>query len=234
MLAEDRRSYILNLLGTRSSVTVAELSAAFGLSEVSVRKLLSNMEQEGVIKRTWGGAVSAYGSLREFSHKEKEPICLAEKQSIARAAYHCIADGDAVFLDCGTTTAQLARLIRNGKKRNLMVATTGLNIAMELADADDISVIVIGGELRHMLSPQLFFLLITISINSFKVFDTIKVMTDGGPGNATDVISLQGAGACNCRKIRAGRGAFPELARQARIDKGAGRGVERKTGREAV
>ena len=40
-----------------------------------------------------------------------------------------------------------------------------------------------------MLSPQLFFLLITISINSFKVFDTIKVMTDGGPGNATDVIS---------------------------------------------
>ena len=149
MLAEDRRSYILNLLGTRSSVTVAELSAAFGLSEVSVRKLLSNMEQEGVIKRTWGGAVSAYGSLREFSHKEKEPICLAEKQSIARAAYHCIADGDAVFLDCGTTTAQLARLIRNGKKRNLMVATTGLNIAMELADADDISVIVIGGELRH-------------------------------------------------------------------------------------
>lgn len=40
-----------------------------------------------------------------------------------------------------------------------------------------------------MLSPQLFFLLITISINSFKVFDTIKIMTDGGPGNSTDVIS---------------------------------------------
>ena len=76
MLAEDRRSYILKLLETRSSVTVTELSTAFGLSEVSVRKLLSNMEQEGLIKRTWGGAVSAYGSLREFSHKEKEPVCL--------------------------------------------------------------------------------------------------------------------------------------------------------------
>ena len=149
MLAEDRRSYILNLLETRSSVTVAELSAAFGLSEVSVRKLLSSMEQEGLIKRTWGGAVSAYGSLREFSHKEKEPVRMAEKLSIARAAYACIADGDAVFLDCGTTTVHLARLIRSGKKRNLMVATTGLNVAMELADADDISVIVIGGELRH-------------------------------------------------------------------------------------
>lgn len=40
-----------------------------------------------------------------------------------------------------------------------------------------------------LLSPQLFFLLITITINSFKVFDTIRVMTDGGPGNSTDVIS---------------------------------------------
>lgn len=41
-----------------------------------------------------------------------------------------------------------------------------------------------------MLSPQLFFLLITITIGSFKVFDTIRIMTDGGPGNATNVISL--------------------------------------------
>ena len=40
-----------------------------------------------------------------------------------------------------------------------------------------------------MISPQLFFLLITITISSFKVFDTIQVMTGGGPGNATDVLS---------------------------------------------
>jgi len=40
-----------------------------------------------------------------------------------------------------------------------------------------------------LLSPQLFFLLITITISSFKVFDTIRVMTGGGPGNSTDVIS---------------------------------------------
>ena len=39
-----------------------------------------------------------------------------------------------------------------------------------------------------MISPQLFFLLITITISSFKVFDTIQVMTGGGPGNATDVL----------------------------------------------
>lgn len=39
-----------------------------------------------------------------------------------------------------------------------------------------------------MISPQMFFLLITITISSFKVFDIVRVMTDGGPGNATDVL----------------------------------------------
>ena len=149
MLAEDRRSYILRQLEARSSVTVSQLSTAFRISEVSVRKLLASMQKEGSIRRTWGGAVSACGSLREFSHKEKEPVCLQEKAEIARAAYACISDGDAVFLDCGTTTIHLARLIRTGTKRNLMVATTGVNIAMELAEAEDIPVILIGGELRH-------------------------------------------------------------------------------------
>lgn len=151
MLMEDRRNHILKLLEAKSSVTVAELSESFGLSEVSVRKLLTAMEQEGSIKRSWGGAVSAYGSLNEFSHKEKEPKRLSEKISIARAAYDCIKDGDAVFLDSGTTTVQLARLIKNGPKRKLMVGTNALNIAMELAEAEDLSIVVIGGELRHRI-----------------------------------------------------------------------------------
>ena len=39
-----------------------------------------------------------------------------------------------------------------------------------------------------MLSPQLFFLLITITISSFKVFDSVKVLTNGGPGQSTEVL----------------------------------------------
>lgn len=139
---------MLHLLEERSSVTVAELSELFQLSEVSVRKLLMSMEQDGQLKRTWGGAVSIQGSLREFSHKEKEPKNFAEKRCIAQLAYDCIADGDAVLLDAGTTTAQLARLIVSGSKRNIMVGTNAMNIAVEMAEAPDIPVIVIGGELR--------------------------------------------------------------------------------------
>lgn len=151
MTLQERKNDIMRLLETQSAVTVAQLSERFCISEVSVRKLLSGMEKDGQVKRTWGGAVSSYGSLNEFSHKEKQMKNLNEKKSIARAAYECINDHDAVFLDCGTTTTELARVIKNGSKRNILVGTNAVNIAMELAEAEDISVIVIGGEFRHRI-----------------------------------------------------------------------------------
>ena len=151
MISDDRQDYIINLLATRSSVSVSELSETLRISEVSVRKLLNAMEHDGKIKRTWGGAVSVYGSLNEFSHKEKEPVRLEEKKAIAIAAYDCINDGDAVFLDCGTTNEQLAKIIKNGSKRNILVGTNAINIVNELIEAEDIHMIVVGGEFRHKI-----------------------------------------------------------------------------------
>lgn len=97
MTTQEKKNLIINMLDTHSSVTVSQLSEIFRISDVSVRKLLAAMEQEGLVKRTWGGAISAYGSLNEFSHKEKEWKHTEEKLSIAYAAYECISDGDAVF-----------------------------------------------------------------------------------------------------------------------------------------
>lgn len=148
MTQNERKNYILEQLEEKSSVTVSELSETLKLSEVSIRKLLMSMEQDGTIKRTWGGAVSAYGSLREFSHQEKEFRQREEKIAIAQAAYDCIGDGEAVFLDAGTTTLQLARLIVTGPKRRILTCTNSIHVALELSKADDIQTVVIGGELR--------------------------------------------------------------------------------------
>lgn len=148
MNQEERRKYILEQLQLRSSISVSELSGTFGLSEVSVRKLLAGMEQEGALKRTWGGAVSACGSLREFSHQENEARRIEEKRQIARAAYEYIGDGEAVFLDSGTTTLELAKRIVEGPKRNIVACTNNIRVALELARAEDIRSIIIGGELR--------------------------------------------------------------------------------------
>ena len=151
MTFQARRDYIMAQLREKPLVTVSELAEAFSLSEVSVRKLLSAMEQEGLLTRSWGGATRPENALREYSHVEKESLHLEEKKAIAQYCYNEIRDDESVFLDSGTTTIQLARLIASGAKRRILVVTNALNIAMEFTHAEDISVILIGGEFRHRI-----------------------------------------------------------------------------------
>lgn len=151
MIKKERKKYVVRLLEAQSSVSVAELSKALTLSEVSIRKLLDEMEREGTIRRTWGGAVSALGSLGEPSYEEKSIRHLAEKQAIAALAYDLIQDGDAIFLDSGTTTLQLATLLAHGNKRKIFICTNALNIAMAFQEAGDIEVMLLGGTFHHRL-----------------------------------------------------------------------------------
>lgn len=151
MLHENKKKYILKLLREKSFVTVAELSEYFKQSQVTIRKLLTSMENEGLLKRSWGGAVNASSSLVEYSHEEKTIQHLKEKKAIALEAYKMIHEGEAIFLDSGTTTLQLARLLAKGEKKNILVCTNAINIAMEFLNADGIHVIVIGGELRKKI-----------------------------------------------------------------------------------
>ncbi|MBQ8813000.1 MAG: DeoR/GlpR transcriptional regulator [Lachnospiraceae bacterium] len=151
MLADNRKEYILRKLEEKSFVRVTELSRDLELSEATVRKLLMQMEEDGLLKRNWGGAVGISGVATEFPYMDKMSKQLNEKRAIAQAAYDLIGDGETVFLDSGTTTVHLARLIARGPKRNIVVCTNALNILLELTKAEDIRTIMIGGEFRHSI-----------------------------------------------------------------------------------
>lgn len=151
MLVENKKQYIMDLLKNKSFVTVSELSQKFQQSEVTIRKLLISMEKDGLLKRTWGGAVNLSTSLIEYSHEEKETKNIQEKKAIAMEAYNYINNGDSIFLDSGTTTIQLAKLISQGEKHHIMVCTNALNIALEFCNNPNIDVFVIGGEFRHKI-----------------------------------------------------------------------------------
>ena len=97
MAAEERRKYILSMLEQYGSVTVSELSEHFGISEVSVRKLLISLEQDSLLQRTWGGAVRTARTTAELPYQVRESKYLQEKMAIARAAYDMINDGDSVY-----------------------------------------------------------------------------------------------------------------------------------------
>ncbi len=148
MRKEDQKRAVLRLLSEKSTVSVAALSGALRVSEVTVRKLLLAMEQEGMLRRTWGGAVGIRPALEEPSYEERTRWRAEEKEAIARVAFGLIQDGDAVFLDSGTTTMRLARMLAEGEKRRVMVVTNAINIAQAFHRADDMQVVLVGGEFR--------------------------------------------------------------------------------------
>ncbi|WP_027891013.1 DeoR/GlpR family DNA-binding transcription regulator [Calidithermus chliarophilus] len=147
MKTEDRRRKIIELLEQKGSVLVEELAAEFGVSQVTVRKDLSELEERGLLHRTHGGATFAHKSLFNPSFREKLHLQQAEKQAIARAALEHIEEGDSLILDAGTTSLTLARLIKH-RFRSLYVITNSVPIALELAETRW-DVLLTGGQVRH-------------------------------------------------------------------------------------
>jgi DeoR family fructose operon transcriptional repressor len=145
---EERKKYVLEMLDRNGSVSVSDLSNYFGISEVSVRKLLTNLERERLLLRRWGGAVRPTRTLNELPYQTREITYLPEKIAIASHAYNTIEEGDSIYLDSGTTTFELAKLIRSGPTTRLLVATNALDHARELLNNENIHVILVGGELH--------------------------------------------------------------------------------------
>lgn len=144
MFAEERKTEILQLVKIGNPVTVTSLSQRFGVSESTVRRDLQELEDNGLIQRTHGGAISVQTGF-EMSFQEKEVCFLAEKQQIAALAASLVNDGETVLLDSGTTTLEVARLLRNKK---ITVATNSMDIAQVFSDDANVETVVLGGTLR--------------------------------------------------------------------------------------
>lgn len=128
-------------------VTVADLAAHFGVSIDTIRRDLDQLDREGVVVRTHGGAVSATDApLRDRGLDVRLGMQVAEKEKIARIAAELIEDGAVVMLNAGTTTLALARALRN--HRDLTIATNNLRIPGELSPAVFRDLYVFGGAVR--------------------------------------------------------------------------------------
>jgi len=146
MLAQERRQHIFKDIEASGVASVRDLAQRFDVSLITVMRDLQELEQEGLIRRVHGGAISVRGASYEPPFSARESQLSSEKQRIALKAIELIADGDSVILDVGTTTLEIARALKG--KRNLTVLVTNLRAALELASQPAIQVIVIGGKLR--------------------------------------------------------------------------------------
>lgn len=144
----DRATAIRQHLFAKGYSSIAEIAAAVGASEPTVRRDLLTLEAEGQILRTHGGAQIAENSGVEVAFESREHINLPAKRAIAEAAYQMLRPETSVFLDAGTTVLQLARRLRL-HPMPLRVFTNCLPVAQVLMPVAEIGVTLLGGSLRR-------------------------------------------------------------------------------------
>src|SRR5580692_3376154 len=147
MKAELRREQILRLLEQTGILSVGELADRFAQSLVTIRKDLDDLASEGLLQRTFGGAVFSNRSLFNNSFRESARQHGQEKHAIASAALEYIKDGDTIILDAGTTALALAQLLKEQVK-SAFVITCSVPAALELSSAG-YDILLLGGMVRN-------------------------------------------------------------------------------------
>jgi len=147
LLREERKRKISRFVVENKKATVTELSELFGVSESTIRRDLEELDEQGVIQRAHGGAVVVERAAPEPPIIQRMVENEEAKRSIGQAAAELVRDGETVFLGSGTTTLEVARNLMG--RNNLTVITNALNIANLFAGKPNITVIVVGGLLRH-------------------------------------------------------------------------------------
>jgi DeoR/GlpR family transcriptional regulator of sugar metabolism len=148
MRAVERRAEIERVLSLDRQVGVDDLAKLLGVTASTIRRDLSHLTNQGVVTRTYGGAVMSSGGSPEEPLWQRSQEARAEKDAIGRWAASQVASGETVILDAGTTVGRLAYHLRN--RTNNRVITNGLTSILELSNALGIELTVLGGEVRHI------------------------------------------------------------------------------------
>jgi DeoR/GlpR family transcriptional regulator of sugar metabolism len=128
LLAEQRRSLILDEVRRRGGVRVNELTRKLGVSDMTVRRDLDALARQGVLEKVHGGAVPVVeASTHEPGFEAKSGLELTAKEDIARAAAKLVAPGAAIALSGGTTTYALAQQLLDVP--DLTVVTNSVRVA---------------------------------------------------------------------------------------------------------
>ena len=147
MYNKEREQEILSILKTANGfVSVTQLCEALFASESSIRRDLKKLEQKGLVKRSYGGAVptSNYSSIVTFNHRTRQSV--DAKREIAKKAVNLIKDGDVIFLDQSSTAFYLASELVG--RSSLTVVTNNIEIMMLLSNSS-VRVISSGGTLSN-------------------------------------------------------------------------------------
>lgn len=164
----ERRSKILNLLHLNGKIFVSDLQKRFDVSGATIRTDLNEMEQEGLLIRTHGGAVEFQRTREDDSLEERSKKRIIQKRAIAKTALTMISAGDTIIVDGGTTIGQFVECLAENPIKKLTVMTNYSPHLSHLSECPDVTTIFIGGEYNKDLKAMMGFPAIEM-IKDFKV-----------------------------------------------------------------
>jgi len=144
VLVAERRRKIVELVNERLSIRVSELSEIFSVTEETIRRDLEKLEQDKLLMRSHGGAVSIEKEPSDTPFMEREVTNAEQKRAIAREAVKRIQPGEQIILDGSTTAWYMASQLPD---MHLTVITNSIKVALELSKKEQIRVISTGGML---------------------------------------------------------------------------------------
>ena len=144
MKIEIRREKILRQLELSGKISVSELSVLLGVTPVTIRSDLSDLEQEGKLLRVQGGAIPV-PNAGEGGHSP-QVVNAERKRAIGEAVTRLVHDGDTLFINSGTTCEQIASALR--ARKNLNIVTNALKVALVLGSVPSFRVLLVGGEIN--------------------------------------------------------------------------------------
>ena len=150
MLARERQNTIVEIVNREGSVRVKNLSKKFGVTEDSIRKDLAHLEKDGMLKKTYGGAVRVRTNSHDRYVSQRIGKNVKEKRVIAKRAYEIIQDGDVIFLDISTINIELVKLIVEADRPVTVVTNMIDAILIMLYEKDTkTKLIFLGGKLNR-------------------------------------------------------------------------------------
>jgi DeoR/GlpR family transcriptional regulator of sugar metabolism len=150
LIGPQRQTTILETLRQQGAVSIHELSQTLGVSAMTIRRDLDELERRGLLKRTYGGAVAATSVSFDPPFTQRQQIQKSVKQAIAQQAATLIEKGDRLILDSGSTVATLCPYL--GDRPDLTVITYSIPVLHGLTRHADIALICTGGSFDNTIN----------------------------------------------------------------------------------
>lgn len=147
MLAIERRREILARMRIDGKVIVSELARDFEVTEETIRRDLDRLDKEGLLSKTYGGAVAKQTSTLDLPYNVRESVNVEQKQMIAEKIARLIQDRERIMLDSSSTALYVLRKLKD--KKNLTIITNSVKVLIELAEKSDWTVLSTGGVLKQ-------------------------------------------------------------------------------------